>query len=150
MKRKKQETEREAGRTSGRIGEAHLVVEIIEVDLEEVGVVLVAEIEEEEEVVVVSEVVGIEEGGVLVEDSGIVMVEMVLEGVGEEVSEVEVAEEEIGEDLGRVLVGKVAGEVLEVVKMLEDTRRGTHLVAPKTRKLSLKIEFEGKFTYFLT
>lgn len=143
---KKLDTKREAGRTTGRIGEARMVVETIEVDLEEVGVVFMARIGGEEEVAAVSEVA---EGASVVaeEASDIVMVGIISEGEGEEVSGVEVAMEEIGEDLGRVLEVKVAGEVSEVVKVLEDTRRETHLVAVKTRKLSLTIEFEGKLTH---
>jgi hypothetical protein len=43
----------------------------------------------------------------------------------------------------------VAEEVSEVI-MLEDSRRGTRLVAVRTRKLSLKIEFEGKLTEMLS
>jgi hypothetical protein len=59
-----------------------------------------------------------------------------------------VVEEEIGEDLERGLV-KVAEEVSEVI-MLEDSRRGTRLVAVRPRKVSLKIEFEGKLTEMLS
>jgi hypothetical protein len=39
---------------------------------------------------------------------------------------------------------KVAGEVSEVVIKMEDTRRGTPLVAAKIGKLSLTNEFEGE------
>jgi hypothetical protein len=46
--------------------------------------------------------------------------------------------------LGGALMVKVAGEVSEVVIEMEDTRRGTPLVAAKIRKLSLMIEFEGE------
>jgi hypothetical protein len=137
VKMKKLETKRKAGRTSGRIGEAHMVVETIGVVSEEVGVVFMARIEEEEMAIsAVAEGVSV----VAEEASGIVM-GIISEVEGEEVSGVEVVVEEIGEDSGRVLVVKVVGEVSEVVKMLEDTRRGTHLVAVKTRKLSLMIEF---------
>jgi hypothetical protein len=81
--------------------------------------------------------------------SGIVMVAIISEEVEEEVPGGGAVEEEIGEDLERVLV-KVAEEVSEVVIMLEDSRRGTRLVAVRTRKLSLKIEFEGKLTEMLS
>jgi predicted hydrocarbon binding protein len=140
VKMKKLETKRKAGRTSGRIGEAHLVVETIGVVSEEVGVVFMARMEEEVAISAVAEGVSV----VAEEASGIVM-GIISEVEGEEVSGVEVVMEEIGEEIGedsgRVLVVKVVGEVSEVVKMLEDTRRGTHLVAAKTRKLSLMIEF---------
>lgn len=149
-KTKKEETEREAGRTSGRIGEVLLVAEIIEVDSGEVGVVFVVRIEEAG-VVAISEVA--EEASVVGEGaSGIVMVGIISEEVEEEEEVVPgggAVEEEIGEDLEGVLV-KVAEEVSEVVIMLEDSRRGTHLVAVRTRKLSLTIEFEGKLTEILS
>ena len=127
-----QKRTRVAGRTSGRIGEARLVVEIIGVDSEVVAVGFVVRIE----AAVVSEVAE----GV----SDIVMGAIILGEEGEEVSGVEVVEEETEVALGGALRVKVAGEVLEVVIEMEDTRRGTPLVAAKIRKLSLTIEFEGE------
>jgi len=140
-KMKMQKRERVAGRTSGRIGEARLVVEIIEVDSEVVAVAFVVRIEAV--VVVVSEVA--EEVFTVVEGvSDIVMGAIILGEEGEEVSGVEVVEEETGVALGGALMVRVAGEVSEVVIEMEDTRRGTPLVAVKIRKLSLTIEFEGE------
>jgi hypothetical protein len=151
MKMKKQEeeeeeTKREAGRTSGKIGKAPLVVETIEVDLGEVGVVSVVRIEAE--VVVAAAAAAISEVAEEVSEVaegvlGIVMVATISEEAEEVGSGVGVDEEEIGVDLERVLV-KVAEEVSGVVIMLEDSRRGTRLVAVRTRKLSLRIDFEGK------
>jgi hypothetical protein len=131
-KMKMQKRQRVAGRTSGRIGEARLVVEIIEVDSEVVAVAFVVRIE----VVVVSEVA--EGVSTVVEGvSDIVMGAIILGEEGEEVSGVEVVEEETGVALGGALMVKVAGEVSEVVIGMDDTRRGTPLVAAKIRKLSL-------------
>jgi hypothetical protein len=48
---------------------------------------------------------------------------------------------ETGVALGGALMVKVAGEVSEVVIEMEDSRRGTPLVAVTIRKLSLTIEF---------
>jgi len=137
-KMKMQKRERVAGRTSGRIGEARLVVEIIEVDSEVVAVAFVVRIE-----VVVSEVA---EGVFTVVEgvSEIVMGAIILGEEGEEVSGVEVVEEETEVALGGALMVKVAGEVSEVVIEMEDTRRGTPMVTAKIRKLSLTIEFEGE------
>jgi hypothetical protein len=139
-KMKRQKRKRVAGRTSGRIGEARLVVEIIEVDSEEVVVAFVVRIEA---AAVVSEVA--EGVSVVVEgDSDIVMGAIILGGEGGEASGVEVVEEETGGVLGRALMVKVVGEVSEEVKEMADTRRGTPLVAAKIRKLSLMIKFEGE------
>lgn len=139
-KMKRQKRKRVAGRTSGRTGEARLVVEIIEVDSEEVVVASVVRIEA---AAVVSEVV---EGASVVVEGGldIVMGAIILGEEGEEVSGEEVVEEETGEGLERALMVKVVGEVSEVVKEMEDTRRGTPLEAAKIRKLSLMIEFGGE------
>ena len=137
---KMQKRQRVAGRTSGRIGEAHLVVEIIEVDSEVVAVAFVVRIEV---VAVVSEVA--EGVSTVVEGvSDIVMGAIILGEEGEEVSGVEEVGEETEVALGGALMVKVAGEVSEVVIEMEDTRRGTPLVAAKIRKLSLMIEFEGE------
>jgi hypothetical protein len=126
-KKKKKKTKREARRTSGRIGEVPLVVEIIEAD-SEVGVVSVVKIEEAsvvagEDSVVAEEAFAVA-GGVSVVgsvgDSGIVLVVLDLEGDGV-VSGVGVVKE-IGEDLGEVLMVQVAREISEV-KRSEDSRR---------------------------
>ena len=98
---------------------------------------------EAEVVVAVSEVA--EGGSTAVEVvSDIVMEAIILGEGGEEVSGVEVVEEETGVALGGALMVKVDGEVSEVVIEMEDTRRGSPLVAAKIRKLSLTIEFEGE------
>ena len=143
---KMQKRKRVAGRTSGRIGEAHLVVEIIEVDLdsEVVAVAFVVRIEAAVVVVSVAVVVSEVAEGVstVVEGvSDIVMEAIILGEEGVEVSGVEVVEEETEVASGGALMVKVAGEVSEVVIKMEDTRRGTPLVAVKIRKLSLTIEF---------
>lgn len=141
-KMKTQKRERVAGRTSGRIGEARLVVEIIAVDSEVVAVAFVVRIEAAA-VVVVSEVA--EGVSTVVEGvSDIVMGAIILGEEGEEASGVEVVAEATEVALGGALMVKVAGEVSEVVIKMEDTRRGTPLVAAKIRKLSLTIEFEGE------
>lgn len=138
---KMQKRKRVAGGPSGRIGEARLVVEIIEVDSEVVAVAFVVRIEAA--VVVVFEVA--EGVSTVVEGvSDIVMGVIILGEEGEEVSGVEVVEEETEVALGGALMVKVAGVVSEVVIEMEDTRRGTPLVAAKIRKLSLTIEFEGE------
>lgn len=160
MKIKILDIKRKERRTSGRIGEARLAVETTEADLEVVGVVFMARIEEEEEEV--SEVAGgdsavaggdlAEAGGdsaVAEEALGIVMGVIISEGEGGEVLGAVVVVAEIGEVLGRVLVKEVR-EVSEVVKMLEDTRRGTRLVAMKTRKSNLTTKFEGKLMDSIT
>jgi hypothetical protein len=129
----KQLMKRKVERTPKRIGQAHLVVEIIEVGLE-VRVVSVARIEEGVAFEVAEEAPGVAEGASAVAEaasvvaegvSGMVMVEMVSEVEGEEVSGVEVVVEVIGENLERVLMVKVAGEISRVVKRMEDSRRKT-------------------------
>jgi hypothetical protein len=135
-----EKTERVSGRTSGRIEEDRLVVEIIEVDSEEVGVAFVVRIEA---AAVVSEVAGV--ASAVVEGvSGIAMGVTILGAEGVEVSGAGVVEEETEVALGGALMVKVVGEVTEVVIEMEDTRRGTRLVAVIIRKLSLTIEFEGE------
>jgi hypothetical protein len=135
---KKERTKRRARRTSGRIGEVPLVLETVGVD-SGVGVVIVVKTEEASVVVEEASVVGaetsavVEEASAVVEEasvvvgeaseeaSGIMMGRMGLEG-GVEVSGVGVVEEEIGEDLGRVLMLTLAREIPEV-KRSEDSRR---------------------------
>jgi hypothetical protein len=130
----KQEMKRKTQRTSGRIGEAHLVVGIIEVDLEEVGVVFVARIGEGVAFEVAEGASGVAGGasgvveGASVEVEGVsgtVMVEMVSEVEEEEVSGVEVVVEVIEENLERVLMVKLAREISGIVKRMVDSRRRT-------------------------
>jgi hypothetical protein len=77
------------------------------------------------------------------------MVGTIFGGIEEEVPGAGGVEEEIGEDLGRVLA-KVAEEVTEVAIMPGDSRRMTRSAAARTRKLSLMIDFEGKPTEMLS
>jgi hypothetical protein len=131
VKMMKQEMKK-TGRTSGRIREAYLIVETIEVDLEEVGVVFVARIGEgvASEVVEGASGVAVGASGVVEEASvvaegvlGTVMVEVASEVVEERVSGVEVVMEVIEKNLRRVLMVKAARENLGMVTGLDSRRR---------------------------
>lgn len=116
----KEEMKREG--IPGRIGEAHFVVEV---DLEEVGVVPGARIGEGAASEVAEEGSGVVEGASVVAEgvSGTVMVEMVSEVEEEAVSGEEVVVEVREENLERVLMVKVAREISGIVKRMVDSRR---------------------------
>jgi hypothetical protein len=121
------------------------------VDSGEVGAVSVARIEVAS--VVAGEASAVAEGVSVAASegaSGIVIGEMVLEGEGEEVSGVEVGvvEEEIGEDLGRVSMVKLAQEISEV-KRSEDSRRRNLSSSEEKKEIKFKAEIlkVSKHTY---
>jgi hypothetical protein len=146
MKRKMEKTKKEARRTSGRIRWVPQVVEITLADSGD-GAVIVGKIEEAS--VVVGEASVVDVGASVVAAgasavargvsvvasegaSGIVMVEMALEGGGG-VSGVGAAQEEIGEDLERALKVNLAR------KIPEDSRRGN-----LNKSKEKNIEFGGE------